>query len=89
MPRLQDAIEILINPFLLFPQFSWTMSTTSGNQPMTLRPSWRSTSETWAVQAADAVDHVAAGAVAAVAAALVVKAALKPPGRSVEEGLTR
>lgn len=56
---------------------------------MTLRPSWRSTLETWVVQAADAVDHVAAGAVAAVVAALLVKAAVKPPGRSVEEGLTR
>lgn len=51
---------------------------------MTLRPSWRSTSEIWAVQAVDVVDHVVAGAVVAVVALLA-----KPQGRSVEEGLTR
>lgn len=56
---------------------------------MTLRPSWRSTSETWAVQAADAVDHAVVGAAVAVAHLVVVAAVLKPLGQSVVEGLTR
>lgn len=56
------------------------MSTTAGSQPMTLHRSWRSTLETWAVQAADVADHAAAGEVAAV---------VKPrPGQCVEEGVT-
>lgn len=63
------------------------MSTTSGSQPMTLRPSWRSISETWAVQVVDAVDHVVAGAVVAAVVHLVL-AGTRPPGRLVEEGLT-
>lgn len=60
------------------------MITTSGSQPMTLRLSWRSTLETWAVQAVAAVDHVVAGEGQGVAVAVA-----KPLGRSVWEGLTR
>lgn len=63
---------------------------------MTLRPSWRSTLETWVVQAVGAVDHVVAGEVVAAAKAVVTAAVMAaviavamPLGRSVEEGLTR
>lgn len=59
------------------------MSTIAGSQPMTLRHSWRSTLETWAVRAVDVVDHVVAVEVE------VVVAAAKPPGQCVVEGLTR
>lgn len=59
------------------------MSTIAGSQPMTLRHSWRSTLETWAVQAVDGVDHVVAVEVE------VAVAAAKPPGQCVVEGLTR
>lgn len=52
---------------------------------MTLRHSWRSTLETWAVQAVDVVDHV----VAVEVEVEVVVAAAKPPGQCVVEGLTR
>lgn len=68
------------------------MGITSGSQPTTLRPSWRSTSETLAVQAADAVDHVVAEAVEAAEPPVVLVVpvpAVKPLGQSVEEGLTR
>lgn len=61
------------------------MSTIAGSQPMTLRHSWRSTLETWAVQAVDVVDHV----VAVEVEVEVVVAAAKPPGQCVVEGLTR
>lgn len=52
---------------------------------MTLRHSWRSTLETWAVQAVDVVDHV----VAVEVEVEVAVAAAKPPGQCVVEGLTR
>lgn len=74
------------------------MSTTSGSQPMTSRPSWRSISEIWDAQAADAVDHVV---VVVVVVGAVVDAVApadppalpllepRPPGQSAEDGLTR
>lgn len=63
------------------------MSTIAGSQPMTLRHSWRSTLETWVVQAVDVVDHVVA--VEVEVEVEVVVAAAKPPGQCVVEGLTR
>lgn len=63
------------------------MSTIAGSQPMTLRHSWRSTLETWAVRAVDVVDHVVA--VEVEVEVEVVVAAAKPPGQCVVEGLTR
>lgn len=54
---------------------------------MTLRHSWRSTLETWAVQAVDVVDHVVA--VEVEVEVEVAVAAAKPPGQCVVEGLTR
>ncbi|KAG9351051.1 hypothetical protein JZ751_024941 [Albula glossodonta] len=61
-------------------------STTSGSRPTTSRPSWRSTSETWAAQGADAGDPAVAGE-GVVAAEAVVAAA--GAGRHVGEDLTR
>lgn len=65
------------------------MSTIAGSQPMTLRHSWRSTLETWVVQAVDVVDHVVAVEVEVEVEVEVVVAAAKPPGQCVVEGLTR
>lgn len=53
---------------------------------MTSRPSWRSTLETWAVQAVDAADPVVAAVDADVVLALA--SVVKPRGRPEEE-LTR